>query len=316
MYRTPHVRPVRTAIVVLALMLVVALPLAGCTSAAGPDNPAGTEVAGSAFPVTITDDAGREVTVDSEPERIVSLAPSNTEIVYALGLMDRLVGVTSYDDYPPEVASIDVIGDFVSPNLEAIAAAAPDLVLATTGVQAEVISQIEDLGATVVAVDPADLESLFDSIEMVGAITGAAEGADTLVFSMRSELDAVTVAIGDAEPVTVFLEIAQDPLFTAGPGTLLDDIITAAGGANVVTQEGYVGYSVEQLVTDDPAVYMATLGSMSDPADLASRPGYGDIDAVKSGRVYVLEDNLVSRPGPRVIQGVRLIAEALHPDAF
>jgi iron complex transport system substrate-binding protein len=133
---------------------------------------------------------------------------------------------------------------------------------------------------------------------------------------MRSDLDEITVAIGDAAPVPVFLEIAQDPLFTAGPGTLLHDLIIAAGGDNIVTQEGYVAFSVEQLVAEDPAVYMATLGSMSDPDDLASRPGYADIDAVKTGRVYVLEDNLVSRPGPRVIEGVRLIAEALHPEAF
>ncbi|MBE0416756.1 MAG: ABC transporter substrate-binding protein [Coriobacteriia bacterium] len=320
MHRTSHetraIRAVLTALT-FALMLALALSLAGCGTAADSDAPAEVPVTQSvAFPVTVTDDAGREVTIESEPRRIVSLAPSNTEIVAALGFVDRLVGVTSFDDYPPEVATIDVIGDFASPNLEAVAAAEPDLVLATTGVQADIIAQLEDLGAVVVAVDPADLDSLFASIEMVGEVLGASEAADTLVSSMRSELDEITVAIGDAELVPCFLEIAQDPLFTAGPGTLLDDLITAAGGANVVTQEGYVGYSVEQLVTDDPAVYMATFGSMSDPADLASRPGYGDLDAVKTGRVFVLEDNLVSRPGPRVVEGVRLIAEALHPDAF
>ena len=314
MYRTT--RQARTVLAASALLF--ALLLAGC-GATGTDAGTSAETPATetaAFPVTVTDDAGREVTIESEPQRIVSLAPANTEIVAALGLMDRLVGVTSFDDYPPEVASIGIIGDFASPNLEAVAAAEPDLVLATSGVQADVIGQLENLGAVVVAVDPADLESLFGSIVMVGQATGTSEEADTIVSSMRSQLDEITVAIGDATPVPVFLEIAQDPLFTAGPGTLLDDLITAAGGANIVTQEGYVAFSVEQLVAEDPAVYMATLGSMSDPDDLASRPGYADIDAVRTGRVYVLEDNLVSRPGPRVIEGVRLIAEALHPDAF
>jgi len=314
MYRTT--RQARTILAASALLF--ALLLAGC-GATGTDAGTSAETPATetaAFPVTVTDDAGREVTIESEPQRIVSLAPANTEIVAALGLMDRLVGVTSFDDYPPEVASIGIIGDFASPNLEAVAAAEPDLVLATSGVQADVIGQLENLGAVVVAVDPADLESLFGSIVMVGQATGTSEEADTIVSSMRSQLDEITVAIGDATPVPVFLEIAQDPLFTAGPGTLLDDLITAAGGANIVTQEGYVAFSVEQLVAEDPAVYMATLGSMSDPDDLASRPGYADIDAVRTGRVYVLEDNLVSRPGPRVIEGVRLIAEALHPDAF
>jgi iron complex transport system substrate-binding protein len=317
-YATRTAGPARVALtaLALALMFAAAFSLSGCGAGSEADAPSDPPAATGAFPVTVTDDAGRSVTIDAEPQRIVSLTPANTEIVAALGLIDRLVGVTSFCDYPAEVASIDIIGDFASPNLEAVAAAEPDLVLATAGVQADVIGQLEDLGAVVVAVDPADLESLFASIEMVGAVTGTAEAADTLVSSIRSELDAITVAIGDVAPVSCFLEIAQDPLFTAGPGTLLDDLITAAGGANVVTQDGYVGYSVEQLVTDDPAVYMATLGSMSDPSDLASRPGYGDIDAVKTGRVFVLEDNLVSRPGPRVVEGVRVIAEALHPDAF
>ncbi len=321
MYRQhrPHRRTARPILLVaLTLLVALALPLAGC-GGTGADVPAPEPEAAApaeAFPVTVTDDAGRSVTIEAEPQRIVSLAPSNTEIVAALGALDKLVGVTSFDDYPAEVADLAVVGDFAGPNLEAVAAAEADLVLATTGVQAEVITQLEELGATVVAVDPADLESLFVSIEMVGTVLGESEAADTLVASMRGDLDAITDAIGDAEPVTCFLEIAQEPLFTAGPGTLLDDLIRAAGGSNVVTQEGYVPYSVEQLVTDDPAVYLATLGSMSDPADLASRPGYGTLSAVTAGRVFVLEDNLVSRPGPRVVEGVRQIAEALHPDAF
>ncbi len=319
MYRRAQRTTTRTTLLVaLAVVFALAIPLTGCTTA-GPvaeETAADSPVSQEAFPVTVTDDAGRTVTVESEPQRIVSLAPSNTEIVAALGLLDRLVGVTSFDDYPPEVTEIDVVGDFVGPNLEAVAAAEADLVLATTGVQADVIVQLEELGAVVIAVDPANLEGLFASIEMVGSALGASDAADTLVSSMRSDLDTITEAVGDAEPVPCFLEIAQDPLFTAGPGTLLDDLISAAGGRNVVTQEGYVGYSLEQLVTDDPAVYLATLGSMSDPADLASRPGYAGLAAVESGRVHVLEDNLVSRPGPRVVEGVRQIAEALHPDAF
>ena len=264
--------------------------------------------------MTVTDDAGREVTVDAEPMRIVSLAPANTEIVAELGLLDRLVGVTTFCDYPPEVADIEKIGDFITPNLEAIAAAEPDLVLATTGVQAEVITQLEELGAVVVAIDPQTLDALFVSIETVGDVTGTPEEAATLVASMQATLDGIADSVADKEPVTCFIEIAQDPLFTAGPGTLLDDLIAAAGGLNVVTQEGYVGYSVEQLVTDDPEVYMATLGSMSDPAELDSRAGYDALTAVAEGRVYVLDDNLVSRPGPRVVQGVSQVAAALHPE--
>ncbi|MBN2405241.1 MAG: ABC transporter substrate-binding protein [Coriobacteriia bacterium] len=302
----------RIAATLLALMLL-ATALTGCGSAAQDEEAEAPKTA--AFPVTVTDDAGREVTVDAKPERIVSLAPANTEILYGLGALDRVVGVTTYDDYPPEVATLEKVGDFVGPNLEAIAALDPDLVLVTTGVQAEIISQIEALGATVIAVDPQNLDALYVSIATVGDAIGEPAKAEEVVSEMQRELAAIQEAI-DAAPVRCFIEIAQDPLYTAGAGTLLNDLIEQAGGENVVVQEGYVGYSVEQLLTDDPEVYLATLGSMSDPADLANRPGYEGLSAVKNGRVAVLEDNLVSRPGPRVIQGVRQIAEALHPEAF
>ncbi|MDP2400556.1 MAG: ABC transporter substrate-binding protein, partial [Actinomycetota bacterium] len=127
---------------VLTLLLVLVLALAGCGGTTTSDStPAEATEQAAAFPVTVIDDAAREVTIESEPQRIVSLAPSNTEIIYALGLLDRLVGVTTYDDYPPEVADIEKIGDFVQPNIEAITAAEPDLILATTGVQADIVEQ-------------------------------------------------------------------------------------------------------------------------------------------------------------------------------
>jgi len=299
------------------LMALIALPLAGCAQQPA-EQPAEEPVSqpAAAFPVTVTDDAGREVTVDAEPQRIVSLAPANTEIVAELGLLDRLVGVTTYCDYPPEVADIDKVGDFVTPNLEAITAADPDVVLATSGVQADVIEQLEAIGAVVVAVDPQTLDQLYASIDMVGDVLGRPQEAEAAVADIRTGIATISEAVSAEEPAACFVEIAQDPLFTVGSGTLLDDLITAAGGENVVTEPGYVAYSLEQLLADDPAVYLATLGSMSDPAALESRPGYEALSAVQEGRVHVLEDNLVSRPGPRVAEGVGQIAVALHPDLF
>ena len=310
----------------VAVMLALALALTGCGETAEPvdvteapseaSDPSAQDTA-QAFPVTVTDDAGREVTVESEPVRIVSLAPANTEIVAELdGGTDRLVGVTTFDDYPPEVASIDKVGDFITPNLEAIAAAEPDLILATTGVQGDVLAQLEGLGAPVIAVDPQNLDQLYASILVVGDAIGRRSTADELVHDMRAGIEYVSETVSQEDATRCFIEIAQDPLFTAGDGTLLNDLIVAAGGINVVSESGYVGYSLEQLIIDDPDVYLATLGSMSDPAQLEQRAGYEQLSAVKSGRVAVLEDNLVSRPGPRVVQGVGQIAIALHPDLF
>jgi len=304
------------AAIALSIVLLVALTGCGVAGDSAQQQPGEPANSGIVFPITLEDDAGREVVIESEPRRIVSLAPSNTEIVYALGLIDRLVGVTTFCDYPSEVAEIGRVGDFIQPNIEAITAASPDLILATTGVQADVIEQLEGTGAAVLAVDPKSLEDLFGSIRVVGQATAKPDVAEEVVAGMQAELEEISAAVADRERVRVFIEIAQNPLFTAGSGTLINDLINAAGGENVVTQAGYVGYSPEQLVTDDPTVYLATKGSMSDPADLERRPGFSGLSAVKNDRVYILEDNLVSRPGPRVIQGVRMIAENLHPAAF
>jgi len=313
MSRTTRTTPssLRFAALVVAALAVFAL--VGCATPA--EKPSAEKPAATAatFPVTITDDASRTVTIKAEPKRIVSLAPANTEIVFALGLGDRVVGVTTYDDYPAEVTKIAKIGDFTTPNIEAIAAAKPDLILATTGVQAEVLAKLEALGATVVALDPQNLAGVYSAIERTGKATGAVSQAAALVDGMKVDVDAIARSVEATEPVTAFVEIAQNPLYTAGVGTLIDELIALAGGKNVVTQSGWVAYSAEQVVKADPTVYMATKGSMSDPAQLSQRAGFKDLSAVKNSRVVVLDDNLVSRPGPRVVEGLRQIAIALHP---
>lgn len=301
------------ALVALSLAAVMAT---GCQAKPEPAAPEPAPAAAEQFPVTITDDAGRSVEIAARPERIVSLAPANTEILFALGAGDRVVGVTSFDDYPAEVAGIAKVGDFTGPNLEAVAAANPDLVLVTGGVQADVITKLEQLGATVLSVDPQTLAGLYEDISEVGLAIGASEESAAVIEQMQSEVAKISDAVASKEPVSAFVEIAQNPLYTVGSATLMDEMVSLAGGKNVVTEAGYVPYSTEQLVKADPQVYLATLGSMSDPSALKERAGFESLQAVKNERVYVLDDNLVSRPGPRVVEGIRQIAEALHPDAF
>ena len=315
--RTARTWACLAAVAVAAALL--ALPLVGCgntaaSGAAAPVQAAPAKAAG--FPVTITDDASRTVTIATEPKRIVSLAPANTEIVYSLGIFDRLVGVTTYDDYPAQVKSVAKVGDFQTPNLEAIAAAKPDVILVTGGVQADVISKLEAIGAKVVVVDPQTLDGVFAAIGTVAKVTGTTAKGEAVVADMKAQLADIADKVAGAKPVRAFVEIGWNPLYTAGPGTLLDDLLTQAGGVNVVKQKGYVGYSVEQLVKDQPDVYLGTLSSIGDPATMAKRPGYSALPAVKAGKVFSLTDDLVSRPGPRVVQGVLEIAKALHPDVF
>jgi iron complex transport system substrate-binding protein len=306
-------RPIHRILATLAVVALLALPLAGCGTKA-PAPPAVTGAAG--FPVVITDDASRTVTIDALPARIVSLAPANTEIVYSLGIFDRLVGVTTWDNYPAQVEDIAKVGDFATPNIEAIAGAKPDLILVTGGVQADVISKLEAVGAKVVVIDPQNIDGVYSAIGKVARTTGTAAKGDQVVFGMQKDMAAIESKLADAEPVTAFIEIGWNPLFTAGPGTLLDDLLVHAGGTNVVKEKGYVGYSVEQLVSDQPRVYLGTASSIGDPKAFPKRPGYSALSAVKAGRVFPLTDDLVSRPGPRVIAGVREIAAALHPELF
>ncbi len=303
---------------VLAVLAIATAGLWGCGGQAQPsaDATATPAASAAAFPVTITDDAGRQVTIQAEPKRIVSMAPANTEIVAALGMFDRLVGVTTWDDYPAEVKNVAKVGDFVTPNMEAVAGARPDVILVTGGVQADVISKLEAVGAKVVVVDPKSLEGVYSAIGSVAKVLGAAAKGDELIAGMKRDLAGIRAKVSVEPTVSAFVEIGWNPLFTAGKATLLDDLLTQAGGSNVVTLNDYVGYSVEQLVKDQPQVYLGTKSSIGDPSAIKKRAGYGALAAVKSGRVFTLDDNLVSRPGPRVVQGVEEIARVLHPDAF
>lgn len=306
-----------TRISLFVVLIAIGGLLSACgdakTAVAPEPNPATSSFT---YPVTITDDASRTITIEAEPQRIVSLAPANTEILFELGLGERVVGVTTYDDYPAEVKSIAKVGDFVTPNLEAVAAVDPDLVFVATGVQADAIAKLEELGAIVVAMDPQDLEGLYEDIGEMAVAAGVPEEGSLLAENMRTTVDGIRSKVADAKPVTAFVEIGQNPLYTVGSETLMNELVTLAGGTNVVTTAGYVPYSIEELVKADPQVYLVTKGVASDPSAIEKRAGYASLSAVKADRIVILEDNLVSRPGPRIVQGLQQIAEGLHPEIF
>jgi iron complex transport system substrate-binding protein len=275
-----------------------------------------------AFPLTITDDDGVEVTIDAEPERIVTFAPSATEIVFALGLGDRLVGVSGpFDDYPAEAAEIDEIGgagDFgVDPNIEAVVALEPDLFLTIKGGD-QWKERLRDLGVPVVTLDATDLDDLLNDIEVAGHITGADDAAAALVDDLEAQAGEVEAALEGVEPVTCFYETFYPPLYTVGPGTFIYDLLERAGCDPVTASSDfqYPEWSVEDLVAQGPDVYLVSSESGASPRAVARRAGFDAIDAVAAGRVVAIESDLAERPGPRIVQGLRLIAEALHPEAF
>jgi iron complex transport system substrate-binding protein len=325
------VRPTRSGTLLLVLLLLAvgcagaspagpsASPSAG-TTASPSSSPSPIEV--PAFPVTITDDDGVEVTIEAEPQRIVTFAPSATEIVYALGLGDRLVGVSGpFDDYPreaTEVAEIGGAGDFgVDPNVEQVVALEPDLFLTIKGGD-QWKERLRDLDVAVVTLDATDLDDLIRDIDVAGRITGTDEAAAALVEDLSAQAAEVDAAVADVEPVTCFYETFYPPLYTVGPGTFIYDLLERAGCDPVTAGSDiqYPEWSVEDLVAQDPEVYLVSSESGANPRAVARRAGFDAIAAVAAGRVVPIESDLAERPGPRIVQGLLVIAEALHPEAF
>ena len=302
--------------------IVLSFLLVACSDA--PEDGGGVpSPANTAFPITLTDDDGVEVTLEREPRRIVTFAPSITEIVFALGVGHRLVGVSGeFDDHPPEAADIEHVGgagEFgVDPNVEKVVSLEPDLFLTIKGGD-QWKERLRELGIPVITVDAVDLEDLLDDIRTVGRLLGAAAHRRSvgLTEQMEAEADEITTTAQQRPPVTCFFEVFYGPpLTTVGPGTFLSELLSRAGCESVSDQARtpYPNWSVDRLVEADPDVYLVSSESGVSPDAVGGRPGFGAVTAVAEGRVILIDSDLVSRAGPRVVEGLRLLAEALHPE--
>ncbi len=299
----------RFAFFLLTLSLL-ALALAGCAPAA---------------PSALTDGLGREVKLDAVPQRIVSLAPSNTELLFALGAGEQVVGRDDFSDYPEAAKALPAAGGSMGDyNYETIVSLKPDLVLMTGINTPEQVKALEDLGITVYYLpNPVSLDDLFVNIETVGKLTGRGAEAEKLAADLRARLQAVTDKLANVtEKPAVFYElVGSEPSkpWTAGAGTFLSQLIGMAGGVNIGDQmpEMYGQMSLEALLVANPQVIL--LGDAAygmTPAQVAARAGWEALDAVKNARVLTFDDNLVSRPGPRLIEGLEVLAQLLHPELF
>ena len=316
-------RPFRSLLGVLVTLLLLA---PACARSEGPA-PAGTassSAAGNAavFPVTIVDDDGVSVTLNAPPERIVTFAPSATEILFALGRGERIVGVSGpYDDYPPAAKQIEQVGgagEFgVEPNLEKVVSLQPDLLLTISGGE-QWKKHLRDLGVAVFTIDATDLEDLLSDIRTVGRLTGAVAAADALITKMRAEDQDIQQRVAGEPPVTCFFEVYYPPLTTVGPDTFIADLLRRAGCRSVSesAKGDYPQWSVDDLVREGPQLYLVSSQSGASLGAVAKRPGFDAIRAVAEGHIVPIDSDLVSRPGPRIVDGLRELAEALHPNAF
>lgn len=276
-------------------------------------------------PGTYIDDTGREVSIDKVPQRIVSHVPSITETLFALGLGDRVVGVSDYCDYPEEAKLKPSVGAYYNPNIETIVAQAPDLVLTDgEGLTEDIIPQLENLGITCVVINPKSIDGILKDIELLGKITGMEKEARVLVSEMSSRFAQVASQAQVAPKVRVFYVFDATDLnnpWTAGPGSFVDALITMVGGENIAAQAqgAWVQLSIEQLVSSDPEVILidASMGTaVVLKEELMAHPAWQGITAVKQDRIYTIDGDLVNRSGPRIIQGLEEIAKAIHPELF
>ena len=298
----------------LILLTLVSLSCSGCLSPAPP------EATSSA--IDFTDQLGRSVRLEKTPERIVSLDPANTEILFALGLGDKVVAVTDESDYPPEAETKPSVGGFSAATAEKIMAFSPDLVLATSSCQEKLIPQLEQKGIPVFGLDPKSIDEVLAAITLVGDITRQQDAASQLVAGMRGRIKAVIDKIdkvrGGQRP-TVFYLVWQDPLWTAGSETLENDLIETAGGVNIARNDiGYGGISLNEVAQANPQVMIAPFYlSPGRNADLPyqyllNEPRLEQTDARRDGRVYTMWSVVLDRPGPRIVDGLEELAILIY----
>lgn len=282
--------------------------------------PSATEASSA---ITLTDGLGREVTLASPAQRVVSLAPSNTEILYAIGAGPQVVGRDELSDYPEESKALTSVGGSMGDfSTEQIIALRPDLVLASELNASELVKSLEDLGITVYELpNPKLFDDLYKNIEVVGTLTG--HDASALVDSLKARVAAVDAKIAplSARPAVFYELDGTDPLkpWTSGPGTFVDLLIDRAGGINVGSglQDQWAQISSEELVAANPSIILlgdALYGMTVE--SVAARTGWDSIAAVKNNAIYPFNPDLATRPGPRLVDALEEMAKRLHPDLF
>lgn len=274
------------------------------------------------YPLTVTDATGKEVTFPKAPTRIVSTSPAETEILFALDLDQQIVGVSDYDDYPEAAKSKPKVGGVVKPNEEAILSQSPDLVIGGISMEKPVADKLKTLGMPVYVTQPKKLDDIMANILVMGTITNRQVQAEQLVAQMKEDIARVKEAVKNVKPdekKKVYLEFS--PGWTVGKGEFMDELITLAGATNIASDtEGWNPISEEKIVKDDPDVILYAKGITDDKTGkqlediIKNRSGWDRMKAIRDQQIYGMDQNILSRPGPRITQGLIDVAKAIYPD--
>lgn len=307
---------------VISSVALLTLTLAACTEEEADKSTTtnSTETKETAqFPLTQTDALGKDITIEKAPERIISLIPSNTEILFGLGLNEQIIAVNDNDTYPEEALTKEKVGG-VEFNLEQIIALQPDLVLAHESslynFNEEAIAQLEAIGITVFVVkDAKTFEETYTTIEQIGRMTNTVQQANEMIASIESGIEEIEVKVADLEEKSVFIVVGTDPeLYVAGQETFIDEMLDVLNVENAVPELGWPQYSSEQFVMSNPDAILVTYES--DIEAIQTTEAYSEMDAVKTDNVKLIDGDTTSRQGPRIVEGIESLAEAIYPEAF
>ncbi|HZH35088.1 MAG TPA: cobalamin-binding protein [Pyrinomonadaceae bacterium] len=301
-------------IAVALVLSIILLLTTACLNSSAP-----TQTAPATAAREVTDDLGRRVKVPEKIERFVSLAPNLTENVFAVGAGERLVGVTTYCNFPAEAQKISKVGDTINPNLETILALKPQLVLVSTASQIESFTrQMEERGIAVFVLNPKDFEGVLQNLRLLGDLLGTQSNAEKLVSDLQARVSLVENKISGEKPVRVFVQISREPLYTIGRASFLTDLIKRAGGESITLEvpEAYPKISKEMVLASQPEAVILSADDAMGEGNSTAADVLRDSPAVKDNRVYKINGDLLTRPSPRLVDGLEEIARALHPQVF
>lgn len=325
----------------LLLVLLLAVTAAACGANNGTKQGAGGEPAGSQnqgagqssgssgaadatatkYPLKLKDTSGVELTLAKAPERIVSTSTAETEILFALGLGDKVVGVSDFDNYPEAAKDKPKMGGVSAPNVEAVLAANADLIVTGISIKADALEKFRSLNLPLFKFEPKSIEDIYANITTLGLLTDRQKEAKALVEKMKKEVESITTAVAALKPEQrkkVYIEFS--PGYTVGKGEFMDEVLTLAGGLNIAADtKGYNKINEEKIIQDNPAVIFYTTGTKDKAGNtldqiIKSRNGWDKIEAIQKGQLIGVDQDTLNRPGPRIVDGLRTIAKGTYPD--
>jgi len=274
------------------------------------------------YPLSIIDNTGTIVNILQEPQRIISTSPENTEILFALGLKDKIVGITNYCNFPEETKNIEKIGEMSPLNLEKIVSLKPDFILAYAGFQLQEIPRLRELGFNVLVIEPLTIKETLKSIKMVATVCGIPEKGNILLEDLSQRVDKIKTEVSKlaiSNRPKVFIGGTYETIYTPGEGTLFNELITLSGGENIAASlPGWVKISPEFVAEAEPEIIIIPIGAMNPGEEskvkenISNRPGWSNIPAIKTQSIFIVNEDLFYRAGPRLVDGLELLYEIFH----